>query len=238
MENTMKTMQHIKKKAATIKKRNWVGLILFLTVLIFTGIYALFHLDINNLLQQLEQLPMFIKYLVMTCLTALQIILAFLPGEPLELASGYLFGAWQGTLVCLIGSCLGTAIVYYIVRIFKHSLIDVLFDEKKVKEVTTVMEGKKGMLWTFVLFLIPGSPKDIMTYLVSLGNIKLTKWLMITTIGRIPSIVTSTFLSGSLKEGDVLSAVLIAILTILLVIVGALFYKKIKNTNEKANEMR
>ena len=237
MEMTMKTLGYMKEKAAAVKKSTWILTAIFAVVMILSAIYALGHMDMKEALQTIEELPILLKYLVMIGLISLQIFMAFLPGEPLELASGYLFGAWQGTLICLIGSCLGTAIVYLIVKIFKRSVIDIMFDQQKVKEVSGMFATKKGMIWTFVLFLIPGSPKDIMTYLVSLGNISLIKWLAITTIGRIPSIVTSTFLSGSLKEGNVMGAVLIAVCTVILVVVGTLFYKKMVKTNEKKEEI-
>lgn len=237
MDLAIKTFHHMKEKARTVKKSTWIITAIFVGIMIASAIYALGHMDMKEILTSMNELPILLKYMVMIALISLQIFMAFLPGEPLELASGYLFGAWQGTLICLIGSCLGTAIVYFIVKVFKRSVIDLLFDEKKVNEVSGLFASKKGMIWTFVLFLIPGSPKDIMTYLVSLGNIKLFQWLMLTTIGRIPSIVTSTFLSGSLKEGNIIGAIFVAMITILLVVGGTLFYKKMVKTNEKVQEI-
>ncbi|MCB5484575.1 VTT domain-containing protein, partial [Blautia faecis] len=80
--------------------------------------------DFNDVIYEIETLPYFTKVSAMIALIALQIFLAFLPGEPLELASGYIFGSFQGTIVCLIGSMIGTIIVYYLARIFQHSIID------------------------------------------------------------------------------------------------------------------
>lgn len=80
----------------------------------------------------------------------------------------------------------------------------------------------------FLIFLIPGSPKDLMTYVVSLSNIALWKWLLLTTVGRIPSIITSTFMSGSIKEGNYLMAIVILIVTLALVGAGGYMYKKMK----------
>ena len=79
-----------------------------------------------------------------------------------------------------------------------------------------------------MIFLIPGSPKDLMTYVVSLSNIALWMWLLLTTVGRIPSIITSTFMSGSIKEGNYLMAIVILIVTIALVGAGGYMYKKMK----------
>ena len=71
-----------------------------------------------------------------------------------------------------------------------------------------------------LIFLVPSSPKDILTYVASLGNINLVRWLIMTTLGRIPSILTSTYLSASLKEGDIISALIVLLLTIAMVILG------------------
>ena len=82
------------------------------------------------------------------------------------------------------------------------------------------------------MFLIPGTPKDIMTYLVSMSNVKLYKWLIITTIGRIPSIVTSTFITGSIKEQNYFLAVIIGVITVFLVVFGFFYYKRLNNTSK------
>ena len=148
--------------------------------------------------------------------------------EGCEQADAILFGSVGGTLLCLVGSLLGTALVYLLVQRYGKRLVTVFFKQEQLNEFTGVLKKRNSMLWIFLLFLIPGTPKDIMTYVVSLSNIALGKWLLLTTVGRIPSIVTSTFLSGSLKEGNFVAAAGVAILTILLVIAGGFAYKRMK----------
>ncbi len=213
--------------------KNKMILLSCVIVLAIITVVSLLNFDMNKILETVEAMPIGLKVLSMIGLIAAQIFLAFLPGEPLELASGYLFGAWNGTLICLIGSFLGTLLVYGLVRIFRHKIIDVMFASDKVKEAEALIASKKSMFWIFVLFLIPGSPKDVMTYLVSLGNIRLVKWLALTTIGRIPSIITSTFLSASFKSGDLVMTIMIALITLLLVIGGAIYYKRVIQKNDK-----
>lgn len=45
-----------------------------------------------------------------------QVLVALIPGEPLEIAGGYAFGAWEGTLLCLLGATLGSTLVFLLVR--------------------------------------------------------------------------------------------------------------------------
>lgn len=214
-----------------IKKTNIIVMMIIVLVMTFAMIYFLQNNQLDALVTEIRQLPYFTKISAMIGLIALQIFLAFLPGEPLELASGYLFGSFTGTLVCLAGSLLGTLIVYYLARIFQHTIIDKMFAQDKVAEVKKIFSSKKSKFWLFIIFLIPGSPKDIMTYLVSLTDIEIKQWLLLTTIGRIPSIVTSTYLTGSLKDGNLFLAISIFIVTIVMVIGGTIYYKKILNSN-------
>lgn len=216
----------------SIKKTNLVVIAVIMLMMTFITIYTVKNINIDQVIGSIETLPFFIKVIAMMGLIALQIFVAFLPGEPLELASGYIFGSFQGTLVCLAGSMIGTIIVYYLARMFQHSIIDTMFNQDKVAEVKQLFSSKKSKFWLFIIFLIPGSPKDVMTYLVSLSDIDLKQWLLLTTVGRIPSIVTSTYLTGSLKEGNIMLAFLILVVTIILVIGGTIYYKKIINSNK------
>lgn len=212
----------------TLKKTNlFIILLIFLS---FMTIYILSNYQIDEIIKQIKLLPYLIKVLAMISLIALQIFLAFLPGEPLELASGYIFGSFEGTIICLIGSMIGTVIVYYLARLFQYTIIDKMFSASQIAEVQKLFSSKKSKFWLFVILLIPGSPKDIITYLVSLGDIELKHWVLLATIGRIPSIVTSTYLVGSLKEGKIILAGFIFLITIILVVGGAIYYKKIVNS--------
>lgn len=199
------------------------------TLIVITFLAVCCCIDMNQCIEFIKIYPVYLKIFIFIAITALQIVFAFLPGEPLELAAGYLFGPWLGTLVCLIGSFIGTLCVYCLVKIFKHHIIDVMFKSDKVEEVCQLFSSQKGLFWIFILFLIPGTPKDVITYVASLGNIDLKKWLILTTIGRIPSVVTSTFLSGSLKSGEIFTAIMIFLITVILTVTGMIVYKKMTN---------
>lgn len=212
-----------KKKIALIS-------IISIAVLILLGIF--FTLDINKILEYAKSMPHGIKELFMILIVTLQIFIAFIPGEPIELAAGYMFGSVWGTIICLIGSFLGTIVVYYLVKTFGSKVINLMFKKEQIKKVEGLFEKKKNLMWIFILFLIPGTPKDVMTYLVSLTNIKLYRWLIVTTIGRIPSIITSTFITGSIREQNYLMAIIVGVITVFLVVFGFFYYKKLNNTSK------
>ena len=208
-----------------MKEKRWFIVMTVIVIAILSGlIYQ--YVDMDILINGVKKLPMFYKIIAFIGLVALQIVFAFLPGEPLELAAGYMFGSWLGTLICLAGCFIGTAMIYFLVKIFKHSLIHMMFQEEKINEVKQLMASKKSIYWFFIIFIIPGSPKDLMTYVASLTDLPICRWLVLTSLCRIPSIVTSTFLSGSIKNGHIVSALVIFLMTIVIVISGMIFYKK------------
>ena len=214
-------------------KKNIIMVALMVVVIGGVGIYGISKINVNEVIAVIYSLPYFIKVIAMMGLMALQIVIAFIPGEPLELACGYLFGGHLGTVICLLGSMLGTVIVFQLAKLFHHHIIEVMFNQKKVNEVQKILSSQKSKFWIFVIFMIPGSPKDVMTYLANLTGMSLRQWLVLTTIGRIPSIVTSTYLAGSLKDGNIVLALMILVVTIILVTGGAIYYQKIIKANEK-----
>jgi uncharacterized membrane protein YdjX (TVP38/TMEM64 family) len=122
----------------------------------------------------------------------LQVVVAFIPGEPLEIAAGYAFGAFWGTLLAWIGLVLGSTIVFLFVRKIGIKAVEVFFPREKINSLKYLKDEKTLGVTAFFLFLIPGTPKDLLTYFAGLTKIRLLPWIVLTSIARIPSIVTST----------------------------------------------
>ena len=128
----------------------------------------------------------------------LQVVIAFIPGEPFELAAGYAFGAVWGTVLVWIGLVLGTTIVFLFVRKIGIKAVEVFFPREKINSLKYLKDEKALNAAAFVLFLIPGTPKDLLTYVAGLTKIRLLPWIVLTSIARIPSIVTSTISGNAL----------------------------------------
>ena len=163
---------------------------------------------------------------------ALQIFVAVIPGEPLEMGAGYAFGAWEGTLLCLLGAALGSVVVLLFVRCFGAMAVEVFFPREKIKALGFLKNERRQGLLFFTLFFIPGTPKDILTYVAGLTDMKLWHWLVITTPARLPSIVTSTISGNALGMGNFTFAVLVFGGTLFLSAGGLLLYHKICRQNE------
>lgn len=128
----------------------------------------------------------------------LQVIIAFIPAEPLELAAGYAFGAVWGTVLVWLGLVLGSTIVFLFVRKIGVKAVEVFFPREKIDSFKYLKDEKKLNAAAFILFLIPGTPKDLLTYVAGLTKIRLLPWILLTSIARIPSILTSTISGNAL----------------------------------------
>ncbi|HIW76024.1 MULTISPECIES: TVP38/TMEM64 family protein [Gordonibacter] len=159
-----------------------------------------------------------------------QVVLAFLPGEPLELAAGYAFGFWEGTLWCLVASALGTTLVMLLVRSFGMRIVGLFFPPEKLASVEWLRDSRRFELLLFVVFLIPGTPKDLLTYVAGLGTSPVWRIVALTTVGRIPSIVSSTLAAGTFGDGNYLATALIVALTLILAALGVVAYRKLART--------
>lgn len=154
----------------------------------------------------------------------LQILVAFIPGEPIEIIAGILYGGLGGLLICLLGCVLASACVFLLSRRLGTKFINRFFGEEKLKSLTFLHNTKRMETVIFLLFLIPGTPKDMMTYFVGVSPIKMSTFLVLSTIARIPSIVTSTYLGENMRKGDWVSAIILVVVTGLIGLLG-IWYK-------------
>ena len=128
----------------------------------------------------------------------LQVVVAFLPGEAVEFAAGLLYGTWAGLLLCLLGILLASCTVYAFVRLFGAKRID----EKAFTKYRFLRDEAHIRFSVFLVFFIPGTPKDLLTYLGPFLPIPAWQFLIISTLARIPSVLTSTFAASQLAEGS------------------------------------
>lgn len=163
----------------------------------------------------------------------LQIVVAVIPGEPLEIVAGYAFGAVEGTLLCLIGAFVGRVLVFLLVRRFGTRAVEVFFPLDKLQSLKFLQNQRRLFFWVFFLFFLPGTPKDVLCYIVGLTQLPLRSWLLISAIAPIPSIVTSTIGGDALGMGNYGFAVIVFIITLAISGLGLLAYRSICRMRER-----
>lgn len=166
-------------------------------------------------------------------MVVLQVAVAFIPGEPVEIAAGYAFGFWEGTLLTLVGFLLGSWLVFALVRKFGVKLVEVFFPSKKISEFGFLKNPKKTKIITFILMLIPGTPKDFLSYFAGLTKLTLLEWLTIVAVARIPSLVTSTLTGAAAGEENYILTVILAVVTVAISLAGILYYRWICKQEKK-----
>ncbi len=159
-------------------------------------------------------------------LMTVQVIVAIIPGEPLEIGAGYAFGAYQGALICLVGITLGALLVFLAVKQFGRSLVELLYPAEKIDSIRIFNDPKKLNTLAFIVFLIPGTPKDLLTYVAGLTPMKLGTWMFITSVARLPSVITSTIAGAAINEKQYGTVILVFALAAVLALAGyGVWYK-------------
>lgn len=170
-------------------------------------------------------------------MVVLQVLVAFIPGEPVELAAGYAFGVWEGSFLTLLGFLIGSWMVFALVRRFGVKLVEVFFSSNKIAEFRFLKNPKKTKVIAFLLMLIPGTPKDFLSYFAGLTRLTTAEWLTIVAVGRIPSLITSVVTGDAAGDKNYILSALMLVLTLVVSGAGVLYYRRLC-AQEKINEQK
>ena len=190
----------------------------------------------------------FLGMLTLFGLQVAQIFLFILPGEPIEILAGMCYGGLGGLIFITISAFIITSAVFFTVRKLGRKFVYDFCSEEKVKKIenSKLFQNSKKIEWIMlILFLIPGTPKDLLVYIAGLLPLKPFRFIMISTFARLPSVISSTFAGANLVMGDWKMSLIIYGITFL--IVGAIIFivnkfDKSKTTSEAIktfqNEMK
>lgn len=158
---------------------------------------------------------------VFVALQVIQVVIAIIPGGPVPIIGGMLFGEFAALILCLVGFFLGTALVYYLVQWLGRPLVDRFVTEKHFQKFDFLMEGKRLEALVFLVFFLPGLPKDALTYLVSFNSkIKPMRLFILTTLGRTPATILTVYVGGNIWDGNFKAASILILVMVALAILG------------------
>lgn len=219
------------------KKQQKIILISF--ILLFVALMFLVSYYVGKPLIQYAQQPELFKQwidsygiwgkLIYVLIVTLQVIVAIIPGEPFEIAGGYCFEFVEGTLLCLAGIILGSVIIFAFVRKYGHFFIEIFFKKETLDKLDFLKDPSKLNYLTFLIFAIPGTPKDLLTYTVGLTDMDIKTWILISFFARIPSVITSTYAGHTLGEQNYRKTIVIFAVTMVISIIGVIIYNKHSN---------
>lgn len=173
------------------------------------------------------------SFVAMFSIQVAQIVVALIPGEPIEFVAGTIYGGWGGLLFCIAGIAVGQTIIFYLVKIFGRDFAEKVAGSKNIKRFKFLQDERKLKSVIFFLFFIPGTPKDLITYIVPLTKIKLLNFLAISLVARIPSIISSTFAGDAFSERKTALLAVVYGIALAFTGIGMLIYRrwKIKHEN-------
>lgn len=220
------------KKINKAKMLKLVALILVISILVIATIYmAPIIKEINTVEGQTQFKEKITNsgvtgVLILFGLELAQVVLAILPGEPIELLAGICFGPIWGTIFLMISIFIITCIIYFLVKKYGRNFIYEFFPKEKVHKLENsklFKDEKKIEIVMIILFLLPGTPKDLLIYIGALLPIKSSRFLLISTLLRFPSVISSTIAGNSLIGGkwkiSILAYVITFIITIIIIFI-------------------
>lgn len=167
----------------------------------------------------------------------LQVFVAFIPGEVIEIGLGYAYGAFLGTLICYAGLAAASTLVFLLCKKLGIKFVELFFSKEKIDSLKFVQKNihNKDRLRkiVFVVFLIPGTPKDLITYFLGVTPLTLSEFLVISLLARIPSVISSTVGGALVHNGNYIAAAVLFVATSLLSITGWLCYDRYTKSNKR-----
>ena len=208
------------------KKKKIIAILkLILLVIIITGIPAFLYLRYGsgifskdtayNVVEYLQQNRRIAVFLIIG-IQVIQVVVCVLPGQPIQFAASYMFGVGRGYLLSVIGAVIGTTISFYLAKLLGSEAMHLFFDEEKIKDYQRRLNSGRGLLITFFIYLIPGVPKDLVSYAAGISEMRFRPFLLAATIGRSPAMLGS-LLVGHFFVKENYTAIIILIVVIVLI---------------------
>lgn len=169
----------------------------------------------------------------------LQVIVSPIPGEVIEVGMGLCFGWLGGAVLCLVGGALAAALIMLFVKKYGIKAVELFVSTDKINELRIINNEKKLKTTVFLLYLIPGTPKDPLIFFFGLTKISIWDFIWIQTLARIPSVVTSTIAGEQVTKQNFLVSIIIFAVTGVLALIGMFLYRKIvshKNNHKEKDK--
>ncbi len=218
------------------KQKAQLGIHLLLLVL-FIALVAFFSVKygpgILNIIRKPDRFRDFlasyqsVSILVFIFFQVLQVVVSAIPGEFVQIAGGYVYGTLFGTIYSTTGILIGAVIAFYIARLIGFRLVKDLVPDNKLERFNFLINNPKSEITMFILFLIPGVPKDILIYLAGLTPIKPVPFFIIFIIARFPFILVASFVGAHIQARNYLPVAIVSGIVGALFVLGLIYKNKV-----------
>ena len=218
--------------------RKWllpVGLIVLLVV----GVAVLWHTGVLHRISNKDHLIALLRQggptgaLLCIAVQFLQVVIAAIPGEITSFAAGYVFGAWRGFLYSAIGVTLGSAFNFWFARVVGRPTLERLIGRDRLAKIDRSLGSARSKSAMFLLFLLPGLPKDLLSYAAGFSGMTIIEFLVLSGLARSPALLASVVIGAGVSRGDYRSVIAISLL-VLLAIGGYYWYHRRNRASSSA----
>ncbi len=231
-------MNRVKKKTGQITKL--LSLIGFPLVIVATVVLAIvFRTEIWQIFSSSENVRNAVEGwgiaapLAFIGLQFIQVVVFVIPGEVPQIAGGYLFGMWRGALYSVIGILLGSSFNFLLARIFGVPFVRTLFKEQRLKRFDAISKSPRAQIAFFLLFVIPGIPKDVLCYVAGLSTMRYAAFAVVSMVGRLPGILGSAGVGGAAAANRWMTAGIILGVASILFVIGVIFRERLHGFVER-----
>lgn len=218
-------------KIKLYKYRNYFIIAAVTAFLVYSGYeyYCRYFNTLRNPSMLKKVIMSYGKYSVFAfiMLQIIQVVAFFIPGEIIQIAGGYIYGTLFGSLISFAGITIGSALVYILSHNFGKPLVDKIVPAKTNNFFKEISGSKKINIIVFIIYLIPGMPKDVMAYICGISDINLKFFLVCSSAGRLPGIIISAYFGHNVILRNWFAIIFIAVTMTALFMFGALKGEKI-----------
>lgn len=231
-------VENIKKAEKENKRRVIISaakIMVLLLIVIGIPLYIwFFHGDWIKSFENIDDVVAFLeKYetqsiFVYIGLQIVQIIISVIPGQVFQMAAGYIYGFWPALLFAMTGAVAGTAISFMLAKVLGRDFLHIFFGEERMTYYIERLNSKKMYAIVFFLYLIPGIPKDMVSYAAGVSEIKFKPFLIISALGRLPGMIGCLLMGYMIMEENYAGAIVIGFFAVVAFFVCIALRKKIQ----------
>lgn len=215
-------------------KKKFINLAVILIILLITYIFTKDSISkFYNLIMDGPRLKTYLEsfgYLsgvVFFIFQILQVIIFIIPGEIIQAAGGYVFGTFLGTLISLLGIGVGSFILFVVSHKYGRNFVEKFVSKDLQVKIENILSTRRKKLIVFILYLIPGMPKDCLVMICALTNMNSRDFITYSMIGRIPALFLSSYFGANIASGNHIKAIIICTIVIIITVIFLLYREKI-----------
>lgn len=240
------SIENIKQENQKNRKHLIVAIVKILLLLVIViGIPAFILLCNRDIIVEMKNFDDVVAYLqhyeresvlVYIGLQILQIVISVLPGQVFQMAAGYLYGFWWALLYAMIGAIIGTAITFMLAKALGRDFLHLFFGEEKMSYYIDRFNSKQGYMLVFLIYLIPGLPKDVVSYAAGASEIKFKPFIILSAVGRLPGMIGSLLMGYFLNDENYTGLLIVASIAVIAFILCIIKRKRINEKLDKIYE--